>query len=47
MTSSLDGGPPPELDTTINQIRERFDTDSIGRAALLSSDARTVPMLPD
>lgn len=47
LTLNLDGGPPPELDTTIDQIRDRFGTDSIGRAALVNRDARTVPKLPD
>jgi DNA polymerase-4 len=44
---NLDGRPPPELDTTIDQIRDRFGTNSIGRAALVNRNARTVPMLPD
>lgn len=44
---NLDAGPPPELDTTIDRIRDRFGTDSIGRAALVNRDTRTVPLLPD
>jgi len=44
---NLDGAPPPELDTTIDQIRDRFGTSSIGRAALVNRDLRTVPLLPD
>ena len=40
-------GPPPELDTTIDEIRDRFGTQSIGRATLVNRDLRTVPLLPD
>ena len=44
---NLDGAPPEELDTTIDQIRNRFGTSSIGRATLVNRDTRTVPLLPD
>jgi len=44
---NLDGTPPPELDCTIDRIRARFGTASIGRAALVNRDTRTVPLLPD
>jgi DNA polymerase-4 len=44
---TFDGDPPPELDSTIDQIRDRFGTESIGRATLVNRDVRTVPMLPD
>jgi len=44
---NLDGAPPEELDTTIDQIRNRFGTSSIGRATLVNRATRTVPLLPD
>lgn len=44
---NLDGGAPPELDASIDDIRDRFGTASIGRAALVGRDVRTVPLLPD
>ena len=44
---NLDGGPPPELDTTIDEIRDRFGTSSIKRATLANRDDRSVPLLPD
>jgi DNA polymerase-4 len=43
----FDGGLTVELDTTIDRIRGRFGTQSIGRAALVNRDLRTVPLLPD
>lgn len=43
----LDGGAPPELDASIDRIRDRFGSTSIGRAALVNRDVRTVPLLPD
>lgn len=43
----LDGGAPPELDASIDRIRDRFGSASIGRAALVGRDMRTVPLLPD
>jgi DNA polymerase-4 len=44
---NFDGAAPPELDATIDQIRDRFGTQSIGRATLVNRDLRTVPLLPD
>jgi len=44
---NFESGPPPELDSTIDEIRDRFGTSSIGRAALVNRDDRSVPMLPD
>jgi len=44
---NFDGAPPPQLDETIDDIRDRFGTSSIGRAALVNRDVRTVPLLPD
>jgi len=44
---NLHGDAPAELDTTIDEIRDRFGTASIGRAALVNRDTRTVPLLPD
>lgn len=41
------GGPPPELDTTIDDIRDRFGSGAIGRAALVNRPDRSVPRLPD
>ena len=41
------GGPPPELDTTIDHIRDRFGRGAIGRAALVNRPDRSVPRLPD
>jgi DNA polymerase-4 len=41
------GGSPRALDTTIDSIRDRFGTASIGRATLVNRDVRTVPLLPD
>lgn len=39
--------PPPELDTTIDDIRERFGTASIKRATLVNHSTADMPMLPD
>lgn len=39
--------PPPELDTTIDTIRERFGGAAIKRAALINRSDRSVPLLPD
>jgi len=41
------GQPPPELDTTIDDIRDRFGGGSIGRASLVNRPDRSVPKLPD
>ena len=36
------------LDTTLDDIRERFGSDAITRAALVGRESRpTVPLLPD
>lgn len=43
----LDDGMPIELDETIDGIRDRFGSASIGRATLVNHDTRTVPLLPD
>ncbi|KAG1649179.1 DNA polymerase IV 2 [Nymphon striatum] len=47
LAMDFDGGAPPELDSTIDRIRDRFGTEAIGRAALVNRDTRTVPLLPD
>jgi DNA polymerase-4 len=41
------GASPLALDETIDRIRERYGSFSIGRAALVNRDIRTVPLLPD
>jgi len=44
---NLDGDAPEELDTTLDEIRNRFGTEAIGPATLVNRDTRTVPLLPD
>ena len=43
----LEAGAPAELDASIDAIRNRFGTASIGRARLVNREVRTVPLLPD
>lgn len=43
----FDGEAPPQLDATIDRIRDRFGARAISRATLVNRDARTVPLLPD
>jgi len=43
----FDGEAPAQLDASIDDIRDRFGTESIGRARLVNRDNRSVPMLPD
>jgi len=43
---NFESGPPPELDETLDQIRDRFGTSSISRAALVNRPSIEMPMLP-
>jgi len=47
LSLDLSDGMPATLDSTIDDIRDRFGSEAIGRATLVNHDTRTVPLLPD